>query len=232
MGVAAMVVGTLFASWMQGRAQQAQAQAAARQAEQNAQIAQMNADKAQETAERQSENNKINAENERRRALLRMGQQRAAIGASGITASGSAAAALADTGYAINEQTGMNLYNGRQRVDDMFQQATDFQNQSAFHRANASDYRAAGRRAMMNSMLTGAFSLATNLYTGKSFASQKTAETAGTQTTFQGRPFGDMDWSTGFHGWGGKGTSFGRHMGSYTARGYGMPRQSSFFELK
>lgn len=232
MGVAATIVGTLFSSWMQGRAQQAQAEAAARQSEQNAQIAQMNADKAQETAERQSENNKINAENERRRALLRMGQQRAAIGASGITASGSAAAALADTGYAINEQTGMSLYNGRQQVDNMLQQSTDFQNQSNFHSANASDYRAAGRRAMMNSMLTGAFSLASNLYTGVSSASQKTAETAGIQTTFQGKPFDRMDWSTGFHGWGGNGTSLGRHMGSYTARGYGMPRQSAFFELK
>ena len=62
MGVAATIVGTLFSSWMQGRAQQAQAEAAARQSEQNAQIAQMNADKAQETAERQDENNKINAE--------------------------------------------------------------------------------------------------------------------------------------------------------------------------
>lgn len=231
MGVAAMVVGTLFTSWMQGRTQQAQAAAAARQAEQNAQIAQINEEKAQETAERQSENNKINAENERRRALLRMGQQRAAIGASGITASGSAAAALADTGYAVSEQTGMNLYNGRQRVDDLFQQSTDFRNQAAFHRVNASDYRAAGRRAMMNSMLTGAFSLAANLYTGASSASQKTAEAAETQTGAQGASFGGMDWSTGFHGWGGKGTSFGSHIGSFPTQGYGMLRQSSFFKL-
>lgn len=228
MGVAAMVVGTLFSSWMQGRAQQAQAEAAARQSEQNAQIAQMNADKAQETAERQDENNKINAENERRRALLRMGQQRAAIGASGVTASGSAAAALADTGYAINEQTGMGLYNGRQQVDNMLQQSTDFQNQSNFHSTNARNYRAAGKRAMMNSMLTGAFTLASNLYTGVSSAAQETAGAAGTQVG----SFGGKDWSTGFHGWGGKDTSFGRHIGSYTARGYGMPRQSTFFSMR
>ncbi len=228
MGVAATIVGTLFASWMQGRAQQAQAEAAARQSEQNAQIAQMNADKAQETAERQDENNKINAENERRRALMRMGQQRAAIGASGVTASGSAAAALADTGYAINEQTGMSLYNGRQNVDNMMQQSTDFQNQSSFHSANASNYRAAGRRAMMNSMLTGAFTLASGLYTGASSASQKTAEAAGAQIG----SFGGKDWSMGLHGWGGKGTSFGSHIGSYTARGYGMPRQSTFFSMR
>lgn len=228
MGVAATIVGTLFASWMQGRAQQAQAEAAARQSEQNAQIAQMNADKAQETAERQDENNKINAENERRRALMRMGQQRAAIGASGVTASGSAAAALADTGYAINEQTGMSLYNGRQNVDNMMQQSTDFQNQSSFHSANASNYRAAGRRAMMNSMLTGAFTLASGLYTGASSASQKTAEAAGAQSG----SFGGKDWSMGLHGWGGKGTSFGSHIGSYAARGYGMPRQSTFFSMR
>lgn len=228
MGVAATVVGTLFASWMQGRAQQAQAEAAARQSERNAQIAQMNADKAQETAERQDENNKINAENERRRALMRMGQQRAAIGASGVTASGSAAAALADTGYAINEQTGMSLYNGRQNVDNMMQQSTDFKNQSSFHSANASNYRAAGRRAMMNSMLTGAFTLASGLYTGVSSASQKTAEAASAQIG----SFGGKDWSMGLHGWGGKGTSFGSHIGSYTARGYGMPRQSTFFSMR
>lgn len=228
MGVAAMVVGTLFSSWMQGRAQQAQAEAAARQSEQNAQIAQMNADKAQEIAERQDENNKINAENERRRALIRMGQQRAAIGASGVTASGSAAAALADTGYAINEQTGMSLYNGRQQVDNMLQQSTDFQNQSNFHSANASDYRTAGRRAMMNSMLTGAFSLASNLYTGVSSASQKTVEPTGMQVG----SFGGRDWSVGLHGWGGKGTSFGSHIGNYNTRGYGMPRQSTFFSMR
>ena len=81
---------------------------------------------------------------------------------------------------------------------------------------------------MMNSMLTGAFSLASNLYTGVSSAAQETAGAAGTQVG----SFGGKDWSMGLHGWGGKGTSFGSHIGSYMARGYGMPRQSTFFSMR
>lgn len=170
MGVAGMIIGTLGAAWLQGRAAQEQANAAARQAETNAAIQENNARKTDEQARQMSEANKINAENERRRAMARMGQQRAAIGASGITATGSAANALADTQFDIDQQTGMALYNGRQNVDKLFQQSTDYTNQANIHRKEAGDYRKAGRRAMMTSLLGGAFSLASGLYSGNSAA--------------------------------------------------------------
>lgn len=178
MGVVGAVIGTLGAAFMQGRAQQQQAEAAARREEYNAAVMQANANKEDQRARAEAENNKIATENARRRELLRIGKQRAAIGASGITASGSAATALADTRYAIDQETGMMLYNGRQRVDDMFQRSTDYTNQELQHRANASNYRAAGKQAMMNSMLMGAFSLAGNLYSASSSAAMSGTDKA------------------------------------------------------
>ena len=170
MGVAGLIIGTLGAAWLQGRAAQNQADAAARQAEANAAIQESNARQVDEQAKKLSETNKINAENERRRAMVRLGKQRAAIGASGITATGSAANALADTQYEIDEETGMALYNGRQNVENLFRQSTDHTNQANMYRKDAGDYRKAGRRAMMTSMLGGAFSLASGLYAGNSAA--------------------------------------------------------------
>ena len=118
--------------------------------------------------------------------LLKEGQQRARIGASGLTASGSAAAALADTRYDIDMETAMGLYNGRQNVDKIFGQSTDYTNQAAQYQynadvqnANAQDYRDAGKRAFMSSMLGGAFSLAGNLYSSKSSAAQAAVQSAG-----------------------------------------------------
>lgn len=170
MGVAGMIIGTLGAAWLQGRAAQEQANAAARQAETNAAIQENNARKTDEQARQMDEANKINADNERRRAMARLGQQRAAIAASGLTYTGSAANALADTQFDIDQQTGTTLYNGRQNTDKLRQQSTDYTNQAGIYRKEAGDYRRAGQRAMMTSMLGGAFSLASGLYAGNSSA--------------------------------------------------------------
>lgn len=192
MGVVGTVLTTLGSAYLSGRAQQQQYEAQAAQAQanaeiqaRNAEISRQNSEKARQNAEQTARNNAFNAENARRQALLREGQQRARIGASGIQASGSAAAALADTRYAINQNTAASLYSGRQTVDKIFGQATDFTNQAAQYQynsdvmnANARDYREAGKRAFMSSMLGGAFSLAGSLYTSKSAAAQSAGESA------------------------------------------------------
>lgn len=186
MGVVGTVLTTLGTAYISGRAQQQQYEAQAAQAEanariqaQNAEIMRQNSERARQNAEQTAQTNAFNAENARRQALLREGQQRARIGASGIRATGSAAAALADTRYAINQDTAAALYNGRQNVDKIFGQSTDYTNQAAQYQynsdvqnANAADYRDAGKRAFMSSMLGGAFSLAGSLYSSRSSAAQ------------------------------------------------------------
>lgn len=172
MGVAAAVVGTLAMGWLQGREQQRQMNAMAAQQEQAAQMAQDNADKMEKAAEQQAENNAINQENKRRQLLRQEGTLLARTAASGISMTGSALQTLADNRYAISQEMGFDAYNGKQKVTDMFNQSNEFYNQGNIHKANASNYRAAGKRAFMNSMLSSAFSLAGSLYSAKSSAAQ------------------------------------------------------------
>ncbi len=179
MGVGVMIGATLLGGFLQGRAARQQAQAQAKQAEANAQLAYQNAEKTQEQAELQAKNNAINEENKRRRILVQQGQQRANIGAAGIQASGSAAAALADNAFNAEQDLAIERYNGRQRVDALVNQSTDLVNQGDVYKANARQYRKAGKRAMMNAMLQSGLSLAGNLYAGNSLGKQKQAAATG-----------------------------------------------------
>jgi len=212
MGVVGTILGTLGTAFISGRAQQAQYEAQAAQAEANAKLQQKNAEimaqnsaKAREQAERNAQNNALNAEMQRRQMLQREGQQRARIGASGITASGSAARALADTRFDIDMETAMNLYNVRQQTDKIFGQATDYTNQSAQYQyqadvsnANARDYREAGKRAFWGSMLGGAFSLAGSLYTSNSSAAQAASSvSSGGVTGDYKTGYGLSSWESG-----------------------------------
>ncbi len=192
MGVAGMIIGTLGSGWLMGRSQQQQAEAAAEQQERNAQIADRNADKLQDQADQQSQNNAINAENKRRRMSQIEGQQKASIGASGITATGSALTALTDSAYNMEAELGTDAYNGKQKVTSILDQSTDYVNQRNIYNANAANYRAAGKRAMVNSMLMSGFTLAGSLYNSKSEASQSTGSSGSAG-------FGDTayDYSTG-----------------------------------
>lgn len=175
MGVGVMIGATLLGGYLQGRAAQQQANAQAAQAQANADIAYNNAQKLQEQAETQAQNNAINEENKRRKLLQLQGQQRANIGAAGITASGSALAAMADSQFNQEQELAIERYNGRQKVDNIFQQSTDSVNQGDIYSANARAYKKAGKRAMMNSMLQAGLSVAANLYTAKSIGALKTA---------------------------------------------------------
>ena len=173
MGVGVMIGATLLGGYLKGRAARQQANAQAAQAQANADIAYNNAQRLQEQAETQAQNNAIHDENKRRRFLQQQGQQRANIGAAGITASGSALAAMADSQFNMEQDLAIERYNGRQKVDNIFQQSTDNVNQGDIYAANAKAYRKAGKRAMMNSMLQAGLSVAANLYSAKSIGALK-----------------------------------------------------------
>nr|DAO81405.1 MAG TPA: hypothetical protein [Caudoviricetes sp.] len=168
-----MIGATLLGGYLQGRAARQQANAQAAQAQANADIAYNNAQRLQEQAETQAQNNAINEENKRRRLLQQQGQQRANIGAAGITASGSALAAMADSQFNMEQDLAIERYNGRQKVDNIFQQSTDSVNQGDIYATNARAYRKAGKRAMMNNMLQAGLSVAANLYSAKSIGALK-----------------------------------------------------------
>lgn len=173
MGVGVMIGATLLGGYLQGRAARQQANAQAAQAQANADIAYNNAQKLQEQGEQQAQNNEINEENKRRKLLQLQGQQRASVGKAGITMSGSALAAMADSQFNMEQDLAIERYNGRQKVDNIFQQSTDNVNQGDIYAANAKAYRKAGKRAMMNSMLQAGLSVAANLYSAKSIGALK-----------------------------------------------------------
>ena len=199
MGVAATIGATLLGGFISGRAQQQQYNAAAQQAEVNAQIANQNADKLQAQAEEQSKSNTINEENKRRRMNAMLSQQRANIGASGITASGSAANALADSAYNMETELAIERYNSRQGVENIFQQSTDLVNQRDIYNQNARNYRkAAGKRALMNNMLMSGLSLAGSLYSPKSAGKQGASSSSSTPSVTTGATYQFNSSGTGY----------------------------------
>ena len=189
MGVAAAIGATLLGGFISGRAQQQQYNAAAQQAEVNAQIANQNADKLQAQAEEQSKSNTINA---------MLSQQRANIGASGITASGSAANALADSAYNMETELAIERYNSRQGVENIFQQSTDLVNQRDIYNQNARNYRKAGKRALMNNMLMSGLSLAGSLYSPKSAGKQGASSSSSTPSVTTGATYQFNSSGTGY----------------------------------
>lgn len=180
----------------QGYAGSQQAKAQARQAETNAQIAEQNAKKLDDQANQAAENNRINAENKRRQMMGRIARQQVGIAASGLTATGSALNALADSKVEMERELATDSYNGRQQVDNILQRSTDQVNQAAQYRQTAKDYRKAGKWAWINAGLSTAFSLAGSLYTPKSAAAQ------GNSGAVSYGNIGNTDWG---QTWGGKG---------------------------
>lgn len=176
MGVGAFIGATLLGGLMQARAQRQQADAQARQAEVNAQIAYQNAEKLQDQAEETARNNALNQEQKRRQLKKRMGAQQAAVGASGLTMSGTALDLMAESQYEMERELAIDSYNARQKVDNIFQSSTDYLNQGDVYKQNAKDYKKAGKRAAMNTMLQTGFTLAAGLYTPGSSAAQKATD--------------------------------------------------------
>ncbi len=179
MGVGVAIGATLLGGYMQGRAQRQAYEAQARQADQQAQIAYNNAAVLQEQGAQQAQNNAVNEENKRRRILQQRGRNIANVGASGVAMSGSALDFMADSQYNSEMELAIDRWNGRQQVDQYFQNSTDSLNQGDVYKRNASQYRKAGKRAMMNSMLQSGLSLAGNLYSPNSVGAQKEAASSG-----------------------------------------------------
>lgn len=173
MGVTAAIISTVASGYLSARSQKQAYQAQAAQAEQNARILDNNASKMQETIEKQDQANKLNEDTLRKRLIAKMGQQRANIGASGISASGSAANALMDSNEAIERELAMESANNRSKLDSIFQDQTNLVNQASQYKTDAANYRAAGKQAFRNGMLQTAFSLAGTLYGSKSQAKQE-----------------------------------------------------------
>ena len=182
MGVGVAIGATLLGGYMQGRAQRQAYEAQARQADQQAQIAYNNAAVLQEQGEQQAQNNAVNEENKRRRILQQRGKNIANVGASGVAMSGSALDFMADSQYNSEMELAIDRWNGRQQVDQYFQNSTDNLNQGDVYKRNASQYRKAGKRAMINRMLQSGLSLAGNLYSPKSVGAQKEAASSGGST--------------------------------------------------
>lgn len=228
MGVGLMVGATLLGGYINGRMQQRQYNAQAAQAEANAQVAYSNAEKLQDQAESQAKSNAINEENKRRRLAVQAGQQRANIGAAGIQATGSAAAALADNAFNAEQELAIDRYNARQQVDALYNQSTDYVNQGDIYKNNASQYRKAGKRAMMNSMLQSGMSLASTLYTANSVGKLNSEATSvGTESALGG--YKSNEWTEYYQGTG----STGKVVDSYSSSGWSFNKpETNYYKLK
>lgn len=224
MGVGLMVGAVLLGGYMQGRAQQQQYKAQAAQAEANANIAYNNAEKLKEQAESQARANEMNEENKRRKLLVQQGQQRANVGAAGIQATGSAAAALADNAFNAEQELAIDRYNARQQVDTIYNQSTDYVNQGDIYTKNAQQYRKAGKRAMMNSMLQSTMSLATTLYSANSVG-KLNSSTQATETSASLGGYKPNEWTSYYQGTG----SAGKIVDSYQTNGWTFEKPDAYY---
>ena len=178
MGMAGLIIGTIGAAFLQGRAAREQAEAQARQYEAQAKMQQAEAENAAKNAERANkqaeEQARIATEKTdrfRTQAKRKVNEQIASAARAGLVGGvGSPAAAIADTMAAVNYDTRAMLNNEMQASYKTSGMATDFSNESNKYdyyarqnQANAEGARAAGQRAEMNAWLGGAFSLASNL---------------------------------------------------------------------
>lgn len=192
MGMAGLIIGTIGAAFLQGRAAREQAEAQARQAEAQASQYEAQAKMQQAEAEAQAKNaERANKQAEeqariatektdrfRTQAKRKVNEQIASAARAGLVGGvGSPAAAIADTMAAVNYDTRAMLNNEMQASYKTSGMATDYSNESNKYdfyarqnQANAEGYResaertrAAGKRAEMNAWLGGVFSLASNL---------------------------------------------------------------------
>lgn len=174
MGAAATIGLAVASGLWEGYSARKQANAQAEVAEANAKIAQDNANKMREQSEQLAANNAINEENERAKLRQRNAAARNAVGASGVAMSNSALDVMADNEYATAFQLAMNRYNGRQEVDALQNNATDYDNQANIYLQNAKDYRAAGKRAALGAYIKSGLTIASTFTGGGGSKKTKT----------------------------------------------------------
>lgn len=186
MGVAATVGLAVASGLWEGYSAKQQANAQAAQANANAQMAFQNSQKVQEQAEQTAQNNAINEENQRRKMARQQAAAANMVGASGVTNSGSAAAVLADNEYAMAFDLATERYNGRQKVDSLYQNATDYFNQGNVYKDQAKEYKKAGKRAMLAAAIKTGATVATGLYSAHAAkAGSATSGSVGSALNFQ-----------------------------------------------
>lgn len=157
MGVAAAVGLTAAMGIWKAKTEYDQNKAAAAQAKANAEIAYLNADKKDEQAHEQAQNNALNLEVKRRQLMAKEKENENNVNASGLTLSGSNAQVLADNHYNMMFDMGLDAYNGRQKVNNIFEQSTDFVNQGDQYKEQARQYKKAARNSIIkNAIETGA----------------------------------------------------------------------------
>ena len=132
-------------------------EAQARQMQANADLAYQNAQVKDTQAHEQAQNNALNQEVKRRQLMSRQKELENQVGASGLMMSGSNLSTLADSHYNMMFDLGIDSYNGRQKVDNMFQQSTDYTNQGDIYSQQAKQYKKAARTSIIkNAFETGA----------------------------------------------------------------------------
>ena len=171
--LALSLIATGLGTYMTARSQRAQYESAANQAQYNAQIQEQNAKKMLGQAEEAAKNNTMNEESKRRKMLAFQGQQRASAGASGVSGTtGSYADVMADTAWNQEYDLAVERYNNNQTISRYYDESNNSDMQSAAYKQQASDYRGAAKRAFRNTMLQGALTMASSLYSPQSAASQ------------------------------------------------------------
>lgn len=171
--LALSLIATGLGTYMSARSQRSQYESAANQAQYNAQIQEQNAKKMLGQAEEASKNSAMNEESKRRKMLAFQGQQKAAAGASGVSGTtGSYADVLGDTAWNQEYDLAVERYNNSQTVSRYYDESNNYDMQSAAYKQQASDYRGAAKRAYRNTLIQGALTMASSLYSPQSAASQ------------------------------------------------------------
>lgn len=168
--------------------------------EANAQQAYENAKRQRQAGFENAQNSAMNRELKRQGLMRTLGSQRASVGAGGLTMSGSALQALAQSKYAMDEELGMDAYNDRQRTDSYMNESANLYGQGDVYKANAKSLRKAGKRAFINGLLSTGFTLAGNLYGGNSAAAVGSALAGGGLTASVGGNSADYSALTGSGG--------------------------------
>ena len=158
MGATAITIGlTAAAGIWKAKTEYDANKAQAKQMQAQADMAYMNAEKLDTQAHEQAQNNALNQEVKRRQMVAKQKTLENQVGASGLMMSGSNLSALSDSHYNMMFDLGIDSYNGRQKVDNIFQQSTDMVNQGDIYKKQSEQYKKAARMSLIkNALETGA----------------------------------------------------------------------------
>lgn len=158
MGATALMIGLTAATgaW-KAKSEYDANKAQARQMQQQADMAYMNAKAKDEQAHEQAQDNALNQEVKRRQMAAKIKEQENQLSASGLMMNGSNASVLADSHYNMMFDLGIDSYNGRTKVDNLFQQSTDYTNQGDIYANQANQFKKAAKMSVIKNVLeTGA----------------------------------------------------------------------------